>query len=235
MAESDQPAPERVFLITGASTGIGAQTARRAAHEGYRVVLAARSEDKIHALADELGGEQRAIAVRCDVTEWDDQRALVERALEAFGRVDVAFANAGFGGARGFTKGTPETWKDMVLTNVYGAALTIRATIDHLRESSGHLLLTGSVAGRRALPGSLYSATKWAVTAMGESARQELNGSGVRVTLVEPGMVDTPFFDNRPSNALEADDIARAVLFAVSQPAHVDVNEILIRPTAQEN
>ena len=235
MAESDQPAPERVFLITGASTGIGAQTARRAAHEGYRVVLAARSEDKIHALADELGGEQRAIAVRCDVTEWDDQRALVERALEAFGRVDVAFANAGFGGARGFTKETPETWKDMVLTNVYGAALTIRATIDHLRESSGHLLLTGSVAGRRALPGSLYSATKWAVTAMGESARQELNGSGVRVTLVEPGMVDTPFFDNRPSNALEADDIARAVLFAVSQPAHVDVNEILIRPTAQES
>jgi NADP-dependent 3-hydroxy acid dehydrogenase YdfG len=235
MAESDQPAPERVFLITGASTGIGAQTARLAAREGYRVVLAARSEDKIAALADELGGEQRAIAVRCDVTEWDDQRALAERALEAFGRVDVAFANAGFGGARGFTKETPETWKDMILTNVYGAALTIRATIDHLRDSRGHLLLTGSVAGRRALPGSLYSATKWAVTAMGESARQELNGSGVRVTLVEPGMVDTPFFDNRPSNALEADDIARAVLFAVSQPAHVDVNEILIRPTAQEN
>lgn len=235
MAESDQPAPERVFLITGASTGIGAQTARLAAREGYRVVLAARSEDKIAALADELGGEQRAIAVRCDVTEWDDQRALAERALEAFGRVDVAFANAGFGGARGFTKETPETWKDMVLTNVYGAALTIRATIDHLRDSRGHLLLTGSVAGRRALPGSLYSATKWAVTAMGESARQELNGSGVRVTLVEPGMVDTPFFDNRPSNALEADDIARAVLFAVSRPAHVDVNEILIRPTAQEN
>lgn len=235
MAESDQPAPERVFLITGASTGIGAQTARLAAREGYRVVLAARSEDKIAALADELGGEQRAIAVRCDVTEWDDQRALAERALEAFGRVDVAFANAGLGGARGFTKETPETWKDMVLTNVYGAALTIRATIDHLRDSRGHLLLTGSVAGRRALPGSLYSATKWAVTAMGESARQELNGSGVRVTLVEPGMVDTPFFDNRPSNALEADDIARAVLFAVSRPAHVDVNEILIRPTAQEN
>jgi NADP-dependent 3-hydroxy acid dehydrogenase YdfG len=234
MAQPDQPATERVFLITGASTGIGAQTARRAAREGYRVVLAARSEDKVTALADELGGEARAIAVRCDVTEWDDQRALVERALEAFGRLDVAFANAGFGGARGFTKDTPEVWKDMVLTNVYGAALTIRATIDHLRESSGHLLLTGSVAGRRALPGSLYSATKWAVTAMGESARLELNGSGVRVTLVEPGMVDTPFFDNRPSDALEADDIARAVMFAVSQPAHVDVNEILIRPTAQE-
>jgi NADP-dependent 3-hydroxy acid dehydrogenase YdfG len=121
----------------------------------------------------------------------------------------------------------------MVLTNVYGAALTIRATLPALKDSRGHLLLTGSVAGRRALPGSLYSATKWAVTAMGESARQELNDSGVRVTLIEPGMVDTPFFSNRPTSALEADDIARAVMFAVSQPAHVDVNEILVRPTAQ--
>jgi NADP-dependent 3-hydroxy acid dehydrogenase YdfG len=121
----------------------------------------------------------------------------------------------------------------MVLTNVYGAALTIRATLPALRESNGHFLLTGSVAGRRALPGSLYSSTKWAVTAMGEALRQEVDGSGIRVTLVEPGMVDTPFFDNRPSDALEADDIARAVMFAVDQPAHVDVNEMLIRPTAQ--
>jgi NADP-dependent 3-hydroxy acid dehydrogenase YdfG len=121
----------------------------------------------------------------------------------------------------------------MVLTNVYGAALTIRATLPAVREARGHVLLTGSVAGRRALPGSLYSATKWAVTAMGESLRQEVEGSGVRVTLIEPGMVDTPFFDNRPRGALEADDVARAVMFAVSQPPHVDVNEILVRPTAQ--
>jgi NADP-dependent 3-hydroxy acid dehydrogenase YdfG len=150
--------------------------------------------------------------------------------------VDVAFANAGFGGARGFRKSTPEEWKAMVLTNVYGAALTIRATYDALVESKGHLLLTSSVAGRRALPGSLYSATKHAVTAMGESARQDFNDTGVRVTLIEPGMVDTPFFDDPPSiRALEADDIARAVMFAISQPPHVDVNEILIRPTAQPN
>jgi NADP-dependent 3-hydroxy acid dehydrogenase YdfG len=220
-----------VFLITGASSGIGAATARHAAQAGYRVVLAARSEEKLQSLAREL---PEAIAVRCDVTEWADQQALVERALEAYGRIDVAFANAGFGGARGFTKDDPDKWKAMVLTNVYGAALTIRATIDHLRESRGHLLLTGSVAGRRAITGSLYSATKWAVTAMGEAARQELNGSGVRVTLIEPGMVDTPFFDNPVENALEPDDIARAVMFAVSQPPHVDVNEILIRPTAQD-
>jgi NADP-dependent 3-hydroxy acid dehydrogenase YdfG len=122
----------------------------------------------------------------------------------------------------------------MVLTNVYGAALTIRATMAALKESRGHLLLTGSVAGRRALQGSLYSATKWAVTAMGEAARQDFNDSGVRVTLIEPGMVDTPFFDNPPRiEALQADDIARAVMYAISQPPHVDVNEILVRPTAQ--
>jgi NADP-dependent 3-hydroxy acid dehydrogenase YdfG len=219
-----------VFLITGASTGIGAATARQAAEAGYRVVLAARSEDKLEALADEIGG----LAVRCDVTEWADQEALVERALAEYGRIDVAFANAGFGGPRGFEKGTPEDWKSMVLTNVYGAALTIRATMPALRDANGHLVLTSSLAGRRALPGSLYSATKFAVTAMGEAARLDFADTGVRVTLIEPGMVDTPFFDNPPKiEALKADDVARAVMFAVSQPPHVDVNEILIRPTAQ--
>src|SRR3954471_9976798 len=155
-----------VFLITGASTGIGAQTARRAAEAGYRVVLAARSEDKLRALAGELGG----LAVRCDVTEWADVQALAARAIDELGRIDVVFANAGFGAARGFTKSDVDHWKAMVLTNVYGAALTIRATVDALKESNGHLLLTGSVAGRRALAGSLYSCTKWAVTAMGEAA-----------------------------------------------------------------
>ena len=219
-----------VFLITGASTGIGAATARHAAEAGYRCVLAARSIDKLEALADETGG----VAVRCDVTEWEDQQALVQRALDEFGRIDVAFANAGFGGARGFDKGTPEEWKEMVLTNIYGVALTIRATMGPLKDSKGHLLLTSSVAGRRALPGSLYSATKHAVTAMGEAARQELNDTGVRVTLIEPGAVDTPFFDSPLKiRALDADDIARAIMFAVSQPPHVDVNELLIRPTAQ--
>jgi NADP-dependent 3-hydroxy acid dehydrogenase YdfG len=225
------PSDAPVFLITGASTGIGAATARHAAEAGYRLVLAARSEDKLRALAAELPD---AIAVRCDVTEWEDQQAMVKRALEEYGRIDVAFANAGFGAARGFTESDPGHWRAMVLTNVYGAALTIRATIDHLRKSTGHLLLTGSVAGRRALPGSLYSATKWAVTGMGEAARQELNGSGVRVTLIEPGLVDTPFFDNPVSGALEGDDIARAVMYAVSQPPHVDVNEMLVRPVAQD-
>ena len=231
-------ASQRTFLITGASTGIGAATARHAVAAGYRVVLAARSEEKLTALADELGGSDRALAVRTDVTEWEEVEALAQRALDAFGSIDVVFANAGFGGARSFSPETAdpvEDWKAMILTNVYGVALTIRATIDHLRASQGHLLITSSVAGRRSLPGSLYSATKFAATAMGESVRQELNGSGCRVTVVEPGMVDTPFFDNKPQlRALEGDDVARAVLYAVQQPAHVDVNELLIRPTAQD-
>jgi len=222
----------RVFLITGASSGIGETTARHAAAAGYRVVLAARSTAKLEALAGELGG----LAVTCDVTEWADQEALVERTLAEYGRIDVAFANAGFGGKRGFKADTPEFWRAMVLTNVYGAALTIRACMDALVETKGHLILTSSLAGRRSLPGSLYSATKFAVTSMGESARLELNGTGVRVTLIEPGMVDTPFFENRPGRgALAADDIARAVMYAIAQPPHVDVNEILVRPVAQES
>ncbi len=225
--------PDPVFLITGASSGIGAATARHAVQAGHRVVLAARSTDKLEALAGELGGPDRAIAVTCDVTDFAQQEALVAKTLEAFGQLDVAFANAGFGAARGFLKESPEHWRDMVLTNVLGAAYTIRATIPALTDSRGHLLLTSSVAGRRALSGSLYSATKHAVTAMAEAARQDLNDTGIRVTSIEPGMVDTPFFDNPVSNALEPDDIARAVMYAVSQPAHVDVNEILVRPVSQ--
>jgi NADP-dependent 3-hydroxy acid dehydrogenase YdfG len=224
-----------VLLITGASTGIGAATARAAAQAGYRVVLSARSEDKLRDLAAELGGDERALAVRCDVTHWQDQEALVRTALDAFGRVDVAFANAGFGGPRGFEKHDPDEMREMVLTNVLGVAYTIRAAMPALRDNRGHLILTSSVAGRRPLSGSLYSATKFAVTAMGEAARQDFNGTGVRVTLIEPGLVDTPFFDNPPEiEALKPEDVARAVMFAASQPAHVDVNEILLRPTAQD-
>ncbi len=225
--------PDPVFLITGASSGIGAATAHRAAQAGFRVVLAARSKDRLDALAGELGGEERALAVACDVTDFAQQEAMIAHTLLRFGGVDVVFANAGFGAKRGFLEETPEHWRDMVLTNVLGAAYTIRASIGALKDSRGHLLLTSSVAGRRAISGSLYSATKHAVTAMAESARQELDETGVRVTSIEPGMVDTPFFDEPKPDALQPDDIARAVMYAVTQPAHVDVNEILIRPVGQ--
>jgi NADP-dependent 3-hydroxy acid dehydrogenase YdfG len=230
----------RVLLITGASSGIGARTARRAAEAGYRLVLGARREERIEKLAKELGGPERAIAVRCDVTEWEDNQRISAAATESFGRLDAVFANAGFGAKRGFLEESPEHWRSMVLTNVLGVALTIRATLPTLLDAgTGHYVLTSSVAGRRSLPGSLYSATKWAVSAMGESLRQELRqmheDHGVRVTLIEPGMTDTEFFDDRPEQALEDDDIARAVLWAMEQPERVDVNEVLIRPTSQAN
>ncbi len=227
---------DRVLLVTGASTGIGAATARQAVAAGWKVVVSARSEDKLRELAQELG-EDNALAQRCDVTEYEDQERLVEAALERFGRIDAVFANAGFGAARGFLKEDPDHWRSMILTNVLGVAFTIRATLAHIRErGSGHYVLTSSVAGRRALPGSLYSSTKWAVTGMAESLRQELRqdeGGRVRVTVIEPGMVDTPFFDNPVSDALEPDDIARIVMFALDQPDRVDLNEILVRPTSQ--
>jgi NADP-dependent 3-hydroxy acid dehydrogenase YdfG len=224
---------DRVMLITGASSGIGAATARAAAQAGWRVVLAARSREPLDLLAQELGGDERALAVQCDVTEWEQQQHMAKAALDAFGSIDAVFANAGFGGPRGLLADTPEHWRAMILTNIYGAALTLRATIPALKDSRGHLLITSSVAGRRVLPGSIYSCTKHAVTALGEATRQDLDGSGIRVTLIEPGMVDTPFFDNRPREALQDSDIARAVMYAVAQPPHVDVNEILIRPTGQ--
>src|ERR687898_1432864 len=209
-----------VLIITGASTGIGAATAR--------------PEDKLEALAEELGGGEHALAVRCDVTSWDDQQALVQAALDRYGRMDSYFANAGFGAARGFLEESVEHWKSMIDTNVLGAALSIRASLGHFKEQGrGHLLLTSSIAGRRVLPGSLYSATKHAVTAMGEALRQEVADTDIKVTLIEPGMVETPFFDNPVSGGLQADDIARAVMFALTQPPHVDVNEILVRPIHQ--
>jgi NADP-dependent 3-hydroxy acid dehydrogenase YdfG len=227
-----------VMLVTGGSTGIGAATARQAVAAGYRVVLGARGEQALERLAAELGGPEHAVARPCDVTEWEDVQALAAAALEAYGRIDVVFANAGFGASRGFLEESVEHWRSMVLTNVLGVALTIRATLPHLLErGTGHFVLTSSVAGRRALPGSLYSATKWAVTGMGQSLRGELremhHNTAIRVTLIEPGGVDTPFFDQRREGRLEADDIARTVLWAVTQPSHVDISEVLVLPAAQ--
>lgn len=169
VSESKKP----VLLITGASSGIGAATARMAA-DRYRLVLAARRRESLEALAAELGGDEAAIAVVCDVTEWDQVEGLAARALKEFGRIDAVFANAGFGATRGFLEETPEHWRSMVLTNVLGPALTIRATLPHMLErGDGHYVITSSVAGRRALPGSLYSATKFAATTIGEALRQE--------------------------------------------------------------
>jgi len=233
-AKTDDP----VLLITGASSGIGAATARLAAPT-HRLVLAARRTEELEALAAELGGPERALAVGCDVGEWDQVEAMAAAALAHFGRIDIVFANAGFGAARGFLEESVEHWRSMVLTNVLGPALTIRATLPHLLErGTGHFLVTSSIVGRFPVPGSLYGATKWAATAIGHNLRAELrqlqDNDAIRVTLIEPGMVDTPFFDQRPGEwALRDEDIGRAVMYAVEQPPNVDVSEILVRPTQQ--
>ncbi|MFA9400277.1 MAG: SDR family oxidoreductase [Acidobacteriota bacterium] len=233
MSKSDD-----VLIITGASSGIGAASARKLASR-YRLVLAGRRPEPLQDLAAELGGEDRAIAVPCDVAEWEQVENLATTAVGQFGSIDAVFANAGFGAGRGFLEESPEHWRSMVLTNVLGTALTVRATLPHLLErGTGHYLVTSSIAGRRVLPGSLYSATKFATTAIGEALRLELreihDENRIRVTLIEPGMVDTDFFDQRPGEyALTDDDVARAVEYALDQPDSVDLNEIVIRPIRQ--
>ena len=223
---------DRVLLITGASSGIGAATARLAARAGYRVALAARSKERLEQLVSELGGPERALAIRCDVKDYADQQAMVQRVLDTFGQLDAVYANAGMPGSEGgFSEADPDVWREMLLTNVYGVGLTLRCSLAALKASRGHVLLTGSAAGRFVIPGSMYGASKWAVTAIGLNLREELRGTGVRVTLIEPGMVDTPLFDEPPAYALQPEDIGRAVVYALAQPPHADVNEILIRPT----
>jgi NADP-dependent 3-hydroxy acid dehydrogenase YdfG len=223
-----------VLLITGASSGIGAATARRAAEAGYRLALAARRPEPLATLAEELGGPSRAIPVTVDVTDWADQQRIVTTVLEAFGSIDAVYANAGMNGLPGWTTDSVEHWREMVLTNVYGPAITVRAALDAVIASRGHVLLTSSRAGRYPIAGSLYGATKSAVTAMGEALRLELHAHGVRVTVVQPGWVDTPMFPGEPpADILTADDIARAVVFALQQPPRVGVNELLVRPTVQ--
>ena len=231
------PHVDKVFLITGASTGIGMETARLAVKAGYRVVLAARSREKLEQLASAIGGRERALPVVCDVCDWQSVQQLVAATLQHYGRIDIAFANAGGIWGSGYVGGedTPEEWQRMLMTNIFGAAAIARLTLPELIKHKGHLLLTGSVIGRVAPPNNFYSATKWAITGMAESLRKQLIGSDVRVTLVEPGRVDTPFWRVRPDEPMVlAEDVARAVLFAVSQPPHVDVNEVLVRPVGQK-
>ncbi len=231
--------PDPVFLITGASGGIGAATARAAARAGYRVALTGRRPGPLGDLAADLGGLPRALPVCCDVSDWDQLLALVSEVLGTLGQIDVVFANAGWSAPTSFLGQNglaPGEWHGLVSTNVLGPALTARAVLPALVRSGGHLLLTGSVAGRVTRPGSLYSATKWAVSALAAGIRAECVGTGVRLTLIQPGLTDA----GPPGTGREADpklapaDVAAAVMFAVGQPAGVDVSEIVIRPVGQD-
>ena len=228
-----------MFLITGASGGIGAATARAAARAGYRVVLTGRRPGPLRELAADLGGPPRARPACCDVSDWDQLLALVREILGALGRLDVVFANAGWSAPTSFLGEdglAPGEWHGLVATNVLGPALTARAVLPALARSGGHLLLTGSVAGRVTRPGSLYSATKWAVSALAAGIRAECVGTGVRVTLIQPGLTDAgPAGPGRQADPkLAPADVAAAVMYAVGQPAGVDVSEIVIRPVGQD-
>jgi NADP-dependent 3-hydroxy acid dehydrogenase YdfG len=172
----------------------------------------------------------------CDIADWDQVSTLPTLAQDTFGRLDAVFANAGYLTATSFLHGTgaPQQWREMVLTNVYGTALVARATLPTLVRCRGHLIFTGSVTGRITVPGQLYSATKWAVTAMAQSIRAEVTSTGVRVTLIQPGLVDAG--ETSPDRAtdpkLSTNDVARTVL--LEQPDSVDINEIVVRPTGQQ-
>ncbi|MEF2550537.1 SDR family oxidoreductase [Aurantimonas sp. A2-1-M11] len=220
----------KTMLITGASTGIGAATARRAVAAGYQVALAARSKDKLDGLVTEIG-QDKAMAVACDVTDYSAQQAMAEAVIDRFGGIDVVFANAGIGSnSSGTAGGDVDNWHRMVTTNILGAMYTVKATHDAVVAAKGHYVLTGSIAGRKVLAGSIYGATKWAITGYGQNLREELREHGVKVTLIEPGMVDTPFFDQPKPDAMQADDVAGAVLYAISQPENVLAGEIWIEP-----
>lgn len=238
---------DKVALVTGASSGIGEATALALAAEGARVALAARRTDRINALADKLG--DAAIAVELDVTDEGQCRNAVVATVEAFGKLDIVVNNAGVM-LLGLIEGADtEDWRRMIHTNVLGLMYVTHAALPHLLETKGSLVQISSVAGRLARLGSgAYNASKWGVNAFSESLRQEVTTRGVRVVLIEPGMVATELGDHitdpmakavlqqrrEQMTPLEADDIARAVLYAVTQPAHVAVNEILIRPTDQD-
>jgi len=220
----------KTIFITGASSGIGAATARAAVAQGWRVGLFARSEDKLAALVDELGGS--AIALPGDVTALDDLEAAMARFVGETGGMDAAFANAGMGlSAAGTEAGDPAEWAQMISVNVLGVLWTVKAAMPHLKRRAGHLLLTGSAAGRRHIAGSVYGASKWFVHGYGGNLSEEMRSFGGRCTVIAPGMVDTAFFDEPKPDKLKPEDIARAALFALDADPRCAVNEVFLMPT----
>lgn len=219
----------RTLFITGASSGIGAATARAAAAKGWNVGLFARSRDKLDALVDEIG--DRAMAVPGDATSLADQQKAIASVAEAYGGVDAAFANAGTGSSGGGTEGgDPEEWEKLVRLNVLGLLWTAKAAMSHLRESKGHLVLTGSAAGRKHIKGSVYSATKWFVHGYGGNLAEEMREFGGRCTVIAPGMVDTPFFDEAKPDKLQPEDVADGVMYALETDPRANVQEVFLMP-----
>ncbi|MDT0566876.1 SDR family oxidoreductase [Streptomyces sp. DSM 3412] len=226
-----------VALITGGSSGIGAAVARQLLDLGHRVAVTGRRAERLRAFAVELGEPEGLLTVPGHAAEYADVQAAVDATLKEFGRIDTVIANAGFGTHDTVAEGDPAGWPEMVLTNVLGPALLVRASIDALKETRGRIMLVGSVAGFIHGPGNIYGATKWAVTGLAENTRRQVTEWGVGVTLIAPGRVETPFWDSYgalpPGHLLTADQIADSVVWAIRQPAGVDINTVVVRPIGQ--
>ncbi|WP_406441207.1 SDR family oxidoreductase [Streptomyces sp. NBC_01613] len=228
-----------VALITGGGSGIGAAVARQLLDAGHRVAVTGRGEERLRRFAKELGDPDGLLTIVGNAAEYDDIQSAVDRTLEAYGRLDTVVANAGVATHDSVAEGDPAGWSEMVLTNVLGPALLIRASIDALKETRGRIVLVGSVAGFVNGPGNIYGATKWAVTGLAENTRRQVTEWGVGVTLIAPGRVETPFWDGLgslpPGRLLTADQIADSVVWAVRQPDGVDINTVVVRPIGQPN
>ncbi|MFJ4895748.1 SDR family oxidoreductase [Streptomyces sp. NPDC088788] len=232
----------RTVLITGATSGIGAHAARLLLDRGHRVAVTGRNETKLRAFLNAAGHSDRLLGITADASDWHATYSAVTRTVEHFGALHAAVANAGVSSpdyqrTKGATlcDGDPTLWPPMILTNVLGPALLAKAALPHLEATSGRMVLIGSVAGVKNAPANLYSATKWAVTGLAENLRMHATTRGIGVTLINPGMTDSPFWpgDYAPSFALAPEHVAEAICFALNQPAGVDLNTLTIRPIGQ--
>jgi NADP-dependent 3-hydroxy acid dehydrogenase YdfG len=242
----------KVAVITGASSGIGEATAEALAAEGAAVVVAARREDRLEDLVGRVNGNGgKALAIACDVTDEQQAHDLIKRARDEFGRVDILVNNAGVMQLSKVQRGLSDEWRTMFEVNVLGLLYATDAAIEVMKEQgSGHLVNISSLASRGTRPGlGVYSGTKMAVNGISESLRQELLEDNIRVTMVEPGAVETELPDHitdeeareglsallEQLDPLKAEDIANAIVYVVTQPERVSINEILIRPSQQPN
>lgn len=224
-------AKEKVVLITGASSGIGEASAKTLVNNGHKVILTARSEDKLAELVESLG-EDNALSVPADATDFTELENVVTKGLKKFGRLDAAFANAGMGvSTAGTEKGDPDEWSTMIDINIKALLWTAKATLPHLRQNKGHFILTSSAAGRKPIKGSIYGATKWFAFGFGQNLAEEMSEWNGRCTTIAPGMVNTPFFDEAKPDKLDPQDVADAVLFAIEANQRNNVREIYLMPT----
>ena len=222
---------KKVILITGASSGIGAATAHKLLEAGHQVVITARSTDKLDRIVQRWG-QDNVLAVTADVRHAADINHVVVKAKEKFGRLDGVFANAGTGVTTpGIEQGNLDEWQTMLDVNINGLLFTAKACLPSLKASQGHFILTSSVAGKVTLKGSVYGASKWFAYGFGQNLAAEMAEWQGRCTIICPGMVNTPFFDEAKPDKLDANDVAEAVLFALSAHPRCDVREITLLPT----